>query len=499
MLLKFPPNPSEWQEKHLKAGIEDWELSHGVVMLGSTPGVAKALPVTMYPSPFSRSGLSSALEIQTLFNSLYHSVVRDPAWILEQLKETAKYDDFTQKLINVFQTSMPKRTQKLTGGIFRSDYLLNEPTTNEEGRQIKQVEFNTISVSFGALSTKVTELHKFLCENGLNYVHGDVHVSPSLREIASGLAEMHKAFVRMSSDSQPPLILFVVQPDETNVIDQKLIEYELLESHDILSRRVTLEQVSRQVVLDDSNRLVYLPRGQTVSVVYYRAGYSPNDYPTSYEWDARLLLESSHAIQCPSVLTQLAGSKKIQELLTRPNILRQFVNDDIARDIEKTFVKIWPLDSSELGKKGRELALTQPDRFVLKPQREGGGNNVYRDKIPSFLNQLSKDEWAAYILMELIQPPKISNKIVRDGSLISGHVVNELGVFGTVLWDLELGEQLMSNQAGWLLRTKLQKSDEGGVAAGYGCIDAILLPEGTRASHVPSRRVTAESLIGTET
>lgn len=498
MLVRFPPSPGEWQEKHLKAGIEDWELAHGVVLQGERPGIAKALPVTMYPSPFSRSGLSLGLEIQTLYNALYHSVINDSNWVIEQLRGTAKYDQFTRNLIEIFEKSLPKRTQKLTGGIFRSDYLVHELSASKESRQIKQVEFNTVSVSFGGLSTKVTELHRFLCENGLNYVHGDVNVSPSLQEIASGLAAMHNAYLKTSNDSQPPLILFVVQPDETNVIDQKLIEYELLEKHEILGRRVTFEQISRQVVLDEHNRLVYLPRGQVVSVVYYRAGYSPADYPSEMEWETRLLLESSHAIQCPSVLTQLAGSKKIQELLTHPDIIRQFVDNEKAEQLEKTFVKMWPLDDSELGLEGQLLAISEPEGFVLKPQREGGGNNVYREKIVPFLKNMPKHEWSAYTLMELIQTPKVSNKIVRDGELISGNVVNELGVFGTVLWDLESGEELMNTQAGWLLRTKLQSSDEGGVAAGYGCIDAILLPENTHASHEPSRRTTSDSLANLE-
>lgn len=44
-------------------------------------------------------------------------------------------------------------------GLFRSDYLLH--VTGPEGPlELKQVEFNTISSSFGALSNKVTDLHR---------------------------------------------------------------------------------------------------------------------------------------------------------------------------------------------------------------------------------------------------------------------------------------------------------------------------------------------------
>jgi hypothetical protein len=47
---------------------------------------------------------------------------------------------------------------------------------------------------------------------------------------------------------------------------------------------------------------------QPVSVVYFRAGYTPNDYPGKDEWAARLLIEQSSAVKCPSVAYQLAGA-----------------------------------------------------------------------------------------------------------------------------------------------------------------------------------------------
>ena len=45
-------------------------------------------------------------------------------------------------------------------GIFRSDYLLHAPEGAEAPLSLKQVEFNTISSSFGALSERVSGLHK---------------------------------------------------------------------------------------------------------------------------------------------------------------------------------------------------------------------------------------------------------------------------------------------------------------------------------------------------
>ena len=47
------------------------------------------------------------------------------------------------------------------------------------------------------------------------------------------------------------------------------------------------------------------------------------------------------------------------------------------------------------------MALATPEQFVLKPQREGGGNNVYGEDIRPFLEPIrDSKERTAYILMD---------------------------------------------------------------------------------------------------
>ena len=141
----------------------------------------------------------------------------------------------------------------------------------------------------------------------------------------------------------------------------------------------------------------------------------------------------------------------------------------------ETFARIYPFDSSPEGLEARQLALSNPEGYVLKPQREGGGNNIYRSSIPPFLKSLpDESHYNAYILMELIRPPPLSNMIIREGKVVSGGVVGELGVYGTILWDTD-GKVLSNEQAGWLLRTKTKGVDEGGVAAGFGSVDSVCL------------------------
>jgi glutathione synthetase len=281
----------------------------------------------------------------------------------------------------------------------------------------------------------------------------------------------------------------VVQDQERNAFDQRALEWELLNTHDIRLVRLTFDQLQKHARLSsDHTLLVSSPKDVEVSVVYFRAGYTPADYPSASAWSTRLLLERSRAIKCPSVALQLAGAKKVQEVLSRPGQLERFLPDrpeDVAL-LRKSFTRLFPLDDSDVGREALRLATESPEDFVLKPQREGGGNNVYRSDIPPFLAELEKKdvgkkpdeprEREGYILMELILPPKeLRNVLVKagEGTGVEAEVISELGVYGVALWESD--ELKVNETAGHLLRTKASNVAEGGVATGYSVIDSPAL------------------------
>lgn len=49
-------------------------------------------------------------------------------------------------------------------------------------------------------------------------------------------------------------------------------------------------------------------------MVYFRAGYEPAQYHSDVEWDARITIERSRAIKCPSIHYHLAGTKKVSSI-----------------------------------------------------------------------------------------------------------------------------------------------------------------------------------------
>lgn len=84
----------------------------------------------------------------------------------------------------------------------------------------------------------------------------------------------------------------MVTDDERNVIDQKIMEYELQSTHGIKSMRCTMEQIGEEAEFDQNNHVLKL-RGKEIGFVYYRSGYQVEHYPTQKHWDTRIMLENS--------------------------------------------------------------------------------------------------------------------------------------------------------------------------------------------------------------
>lgn len=99
-----------------------------------------------------------------------------------------------------------------------------------------------------------------------------------------------------------------------------------------------------------------------VTVVYFRAGYEPDHYPSNSEWDARYLIEKSDAIKCPSIHYHLAGTKKVQQALAKPGILKRFLTDDIKiKAITDIFTGLYSMDSNtDEGQNALRMVLTDP-------------------------------------------------------------------------------------------------------------------------------------------
>lgn len=108
--------------------------------------------------------------------------------------------------------------------------------------------------------------------------------------------------------------------------------------------------------------------GYEVSVVYFRSGYTPNDYPSEAEWAARLTIERARAIKCPNVAYQLAGLKKVQQVLADPGVVERFMPTEAAQ-LRASFAGLYSLDPPQAQQTIARL-LNNVEGHVMKPQRE---------------------------------------------------------------------------------------------------------------------------------
>lgn len=487
---------------------------------GVTKTFFEGAPMSLLPNAYPARAFQQAKDVAPAFNELVDRVSRDAAFLEENLGGgVSTMDPYTAKLLQLYKeiyfgssaNAAANSADRL--GIHRSDYMLNQDPGSEEYK-IKQVELNTIASSFAGLSCKIANLHRYLTSrygaetrDFLTANVGKVSSSkeppsgvpsnPALEELPLGMKVAYDRYVeRFGTKDEKPVILFVVQEGETNTVDQRLLEFALWETHGIPVVRRSLTKLDSELSSEDG--VLKLNGGLEIAVVYFRAGYAPTDYPggdDGPEWKARSTLEASRATKCPCLGYHLAGTKKVQQELARPGVLERFFPGpeesnkvDAMRDCFAGLYSMGDDAGAEDLKAAEDVLEGGHDRYVLKPQREGGGYNFYGDDLAKKLSenivknadgngttiQLS-DELAEYILMQRLFPPQQTAILMRGGKVEgTGESISELGAFGTLVVD-SAGSVLHNQYAGFLLRTKFNGVDEGGVASGFATLSSPYL------------------------
>ncbi|XP_068696198.1 glutathione synthetase-like [Montipora foliosa] len=462
----------------------DYCLTNGLVMRAkdSVSRVEHA-PFTLLPTAFPERLFAKAKDVQKDFNVLVHRVSQDHDFLEKALKSTIEVDSFTAKIFEIYEkTRNEGLSQPISLGIFRSDYMMDcsnpqnsdllQHLQNDVG--IKQVEINTIASSFGGLSPQMRKLHNFLTglQNGYDSkTEEKLPKNSSCLGLAAGLVDAWKHYGKENS-----VVLMVVSNNERNRFDQRWVQH-LMTEVDPAARMVrkTFQDINSTGQLKEDKTLVV--DGHEIAVVYFRMGYDPAHYSSEKEWNARLMLERSRAIKCPSAAFHLAGTKKVQQVLASPGVLERFISDEEAvNKIRSTFTGLYTLDEGPEGDKAVQMAMEEPDRFVLKPQLEGGGHNVFgEDIVKTLTGTADVKERSKFILMDKIQPPVAKNYIVRAElpQPVLADVVSEIGFFGILI---SRGDEILVNrEVGHLMRTKSIDHQDGGVCSGRANLDSPYL------------------------
>jgi len=488
------------------------------------PSIVQA-PMTLLPSRLSASLYEKVRALVPHFNLLYERISRDPAFLQRVLRPCADAGDaFLARLLDLharIEAAHPAyKPQTLALAINRSDYMLHEEehksmdatdsfscseghvtapspptsTATAPSLSLKQIEFNTISCGANSLSTAVSSLHRLLVDRYLEPEQAKQLVLPhndALGSIVAAMAHAHRLFLKqqqhqlrslaaadLSAAERRVVLLFIVQQHESNLADQKAIEFALWEKHRIPVRRMTLAQVAAEARGDEDTGLLLLRDGkaaeQVASLIYFRAAYTPRDFVATASgegaggataavseealWGALESLHRSVSIKCPSLGYHLSGFKRVQAELGRPGVLERFlrvgvdtgVTADVLRDVRDTFVGMYVPDNAATIAR----AVANPARFVLKPQREGGGNNLWGANMLAALRQHSHNSDSLptgddasvgdaleslrhFVLMEVISAPRsgvMSVATLKRGVVaVEPQAVAELGMLGCAI------------------------------------------------------------------
>jgi hypothetical protein len=202
----------------------------------------------------------------------------------------------------------------------------------------------------------------------------------------------------------------------TSAIFYTIIKLTLVDRHEV---HVTLKRSLSSLFLRPSTPHTrphdYHPLRILSNRPPFRASYMLSEFHAPSYYGARFLLERIRAINCPSLPLQLAGGRGGLASTRAPwhtQVLPGEREYDIkcrlidltayATDIPGTWMGMWALDSEDAdiiavlsylrsdssisGQEGEppgtHLAHIKAQSLVLKLQREGGGNNVYREASP---------------------------------------------------------------------------------------------------------------------
>uniref|UniRef100_A0A914H7U5 Glutathione synthetase n=1 Tax=Globodera rostochiensis TaxID=31243 RepID=A0A914H7U5_GLORO len=456
----------------------EWAHNNGLIMRSKEIyDMAEFAPVSLLPSLFPRHAFQKAVAVQQAMQLLYFRVACDYEFMMDAYKDVVTTDNHLQQLVNIVKDAHEQGIkQPITLLIMRADYMLNTLTsqTNDKEFELKQIEVNSGAIGGLIIDRRTTELHQqMLRKLGMDTSNSPVNNGDS--NLIKSLFMAWEAFGNKNA-----LFVFLTHADSRYRFELRdmALQLEQMSNGQMKVEYISLKDGYEQLKLGEDFSL--LLNGKIVGVVYSRIsalGYMAN----AQGMEARRTIELSNAIKAPSLAIAISSSKKIQQLLAMPGTLERFFPDPADADnvaaIRETFAGLWALDKNdEQTKRVIKDAIENPGKYVLKPNRECGGNNFYDEALAEKLRTMPPTERALHILMQKLTPNATKNYFLRPfREPTLSVVVGELGVYGTLLGNMQNQNVWHNVQSGHLLRTKLEEANEGGISAGTGVGDSPYL------------------------
>jgi glutathione synthetase len=452
--------------------------------------VSETAPITLLPSPFPAELYETAVSLQQMLNELYFRIAMDHEFLIEAYKDVMKTDEFMRRSIEIMEKVRAEGVhRKILVSVQRADYLSDyDSETKQCG--IKQVEVNLGQIGGPGHAYGTSKVHRRVLDKLERLNHSPItalsHTVAPENHPHNGLAKTLYEAWKLFGDPNA-VVLFLNQSDLFPVCHFEQAKFVVFQLEDLARAegyhlnvvRATITDCVKRLHLDEKDFSIYID-GERVALVHMAYGYSLEHYLNEAEWKTRLDLERSTALLSPDITVQLAGSKKVQQMLAQPGTLERFLPNEKPSQLAKLrqcYAGIWGLDSTSPETMAAvNAAMKNPSQYVLKSQQEAGKGNFFDEEIPQMLTSMSADEKAAFILQKKINSIVVKNYMVRPLQAPRlEDVISEVSIYGTLIGDSKTGQMLRSETDGYLVRTKPASANQGGVTAGTGVIDSVLL------------------------
>ena len=446
--------------------------TNGLIIKSKNGGV-NHIPIMLTPSPIPKNLYEKIFFYQIAFNKIINKLSNDQKFLEEILTPIAEKDEFVRKNLEISKKLVNyEHKQKIKLGIFRNDYLFDK-----NQNFLLFTEYNTIASSMGTFSDIIKIFYSYFSkkypEIFKKYSEKEIPIDgfENIQKFAESMFESIKlAFPQQYKES---IIIFVVQKNETNIFDQYSLSDELYNKYKIISKRMTLEEIKDKCIQDENGNLTL--DNKLISLFYFRATYSENDYPNEKSWQSREFIELSTAIKVPDINTFLTTFKIFQYELSKPQILMHYVqNELIINDIIRFFGGIYyirDMSQENINDLFNKIKL-EPDKYILKPMKEGGGNNITGEKLKELIpenNSEINDIIKNSVIVDRIDSYIHEGLILRDEKLNVQNSISEYSIYGIILTNEN--NIIMNKSVSFLVRTKNKESIEGGIIEGAGAID----------------------------
>jgi glutathione synthetase len=449
------------------------------------PGQTRQVPFTFSPVPVPAAILDQIETVAPLLGRLTQALASRDDLIQMVHAPLVTGDAFFAEML-----AMHKELHHGRDGLPRAPLLLQRSDFLVDRRDgARLVECNSIAAGMAPFGDRAHVLHRYIesrWPTEFSRYHGDspgeLLPNPATARMASAIADAAWQIDReMGTGAADPGFLMVVQENEDNLFDQRLLEREL-QALGLRTYRRTFRQLHDQLS-SGPNQSLQLAGCGTIHVVYLRAGYQYRDYlaadlDTRRCCDAicstRMFIERHRVAVNATIAQQLATSKRMQLHLADggDTLLGELGFSERERALLiAIFAAMRPVDADSAD---RLLAEAANADWVLKNQGEGGGHCLFDRDMLDRLGSIPPGEYPAWLLMQRLHPAGRTRPtlVIRAGRAQQvDRLVSEIGVFTAHLGD----RALATGHIGYLVRSKPPDVTEGGVHSGFGALDSLFV------------------------